>query len=74
MMDNQNPDDRRRFCPLDLVLLLFMSLISLPFFLLLVSDLLAYGPYLFNHIKAIIPTTDDNSIYTIGDKLYNTEA
>ncbi len=53
-MDNQNLDDRQRFCPLDLVLLLFMSLISFPFFLLLVSDLLAYGPCLFNHIKDII--------------------
>ncbi len=53
-MDNQNLDNQRRSCSLDLVLLFFMSLISLPFFLLLVSDLLAYGPYLFNHIKDII--------------------
>ncbi len=55
-MDNQNLDNQRRSCSLDLVLLFFMSLISLPFFLLLVSDLLAYGPYLFNHIKDIIAT------------------
>ncbi len=40
--------------PLDLALLLFMGSISLPFFLILVGDLLNYGPYIFNHIKDII--------------------
>ena len=53
-MDNQNIDNQQESCPLDLVLLLFMSIISFPFFLLLATDLLIYGPNLFNHIKDII--------------------
>jgi len=55
-MDNQNLDDQQRFCLLDLALLLFMSIISFPFFIILVIDLLTYGPYLFNHIWALIAT------------------
>jgi len=55
-MDNQNLDDQQRSCPLDLALLLFMGLISFPFFLILVIDLLTYGLYLFNHIWALIAT------------------
>jgi len=55
-MNDQNLDDQQRSCPLDTILLLFMSLISFPFFLLLVIDLLNYGLNLFNHISALIAT------------------
>jgi hypothetical protein len=53
-MDALNLDNQQRSYPLDPTLLFFMSVISFPFFILLVIDLLIYGPYLFNHIKDII--------------------